>query len=649
MRFAISLFTLLAIASIIGTVLKQNEVYSDYAFKFGQFWFVAFKWLSLYDVYHSWWFIIILTFLVASTSSCIYRNLPHMLREMRSYREHATEESLRHFQHQAEFATQGNKHAALQEYLTEQGYRFKENAAVDCVLLAAKRGGANRLGYMFTHGAIVTICIGGLVDGNIPLQMEQLLGYKHIETRKISATQVPAISRLPADDLSFRGDITIPEGDSADVIFINIKDGFLVQELPFRVVLNTFHIEHYSTGQPKAFASDIELRDKKTGLPLLVRSITVNHPLTYDGVTIFQSSFGDGGTRLHFNGWNLFDTQATPFAFSGVVYDKSPLPVANQPLMVEFTDFHPFNIKGSSADVMPKPKEQEHFGGNAVASEKNLHNVGPRVDYKIRQADGQAREYSNYMLPVLIDNRWFAVSGVRSQPNQPFQFLRMPLDPQSSLAGFMQLRGVMLNPQLYPQIAQQFAASVLPNDAVAQRNLATNTIKMLKLFASGGYKVLAGFLEQNVPVAQREVATQAYLNALELSAWQALNIVQANAHLPPPQMNPATDQYLRDSLNAISDIFFYGAPVYLQLTTFDQVQASGLQFTRSPGKNIVFFGSALLVLGVFTMFFVQERRLWLLIKPDRILLTMSSNRLTMDFDAEFALHRQNIAAISQEL
>lgn len=649
MRFAISLFTLLAIASIIGTVLKQNEVYSDYVFKFGQFWFVAFKWLSLYDVYHSWWFIIILTFLVASTSSCIYRNLPNMLRDMRNYREHATEESLRHFQHQAEFATQGNKNAALQEYLTDQGYRFKENATVDSVLLAAKRGGANRMGYMFTHGAIVTICIGGLVDGNIPLQMEQMLGYKHIETRQISATQVPAISRLPADDLSFRGDITIPEGDSADVIFINIKDGFLVQELPFRVVLNTFHIEHYSTGQPKAFASDIELRDKKTGLPLLVSSITVNHPLTYDGVTIFQSSFGDGGTRLHFNGWNLLDTQATPFAFSGVVYDKSPLQVANQALMVEFTDFHPFNIKGSSADGMPKPKEPVHFGGNAVASEKNLHNVGPSVDYKIRQADGQAREYSNYMLPVLIDNRWFAVSGVRTQPNQPFQFLRMPLDQQSSLAGFMQLRGVMLNPQLYPQIAQQFAASVLPNDVVAQRNLATNTIKMLQLFASGGYKVLAGFLEQNVPVAQREVATQAYMNALDLSAWQALNIVQANAHLPPPQMNPATDQYLRDSLNAISDIFFYGAPVYLQLATFDQVQASGLQFTRSPGKNIVFFGSALLVLGVFTMFFVQERRLWLLIKPDCILLTMSSNRLTMDFDAEFALHRQNIAAISQEL
>ncbi len=648
MRFAISLFTLLAIASIIGTILKQNQAYADYIFKFGQFWFVAFKWLSLYDVYHSWWFIIILTFLVLSTSLCIYRNLPTMLREMRNYREQATEQSLRHFQHQAEFPVQGNKLSALQHYLSTQGYRFREKSSAEGVLLAAKRGSANRLGYLFTHSAIVLICLGGLVDGNIPLQLEQLAGMKRIEMREIPASMVPAISRLAADNLSFRGNVTVPEGDSADVIFINVKDGYLVQELPFRIALNTFHIEHYSTGQPKTFASDIEILDKKTGQPLLTRTITVNHPLIYDGVAIYQSSFGDGGTRLHLNGWNLLTAQATSFPFSGTIHDKSPLTVDNQNLSVEFTDFHPFNIEETSDDSASHTQEPTRIGGNAVASQKNLHNVGPSFQYKIRQADGQAYEYSNYMLPVLIDKRWFVVSGVRSEPNQPFQYLRMPLDQQSTLDGFMRLRAAMLNPALYPKIAGQFAASVLPNDPAAQQKLAQNTVKVLELFSKGGYKRMSDFIEHTIPTAQRDEAAQAYLKVLELSAWQALNITQALAQQPPPQMNEATDQYLRDSLNAMSDIFFYGAPVYLQLTTFDQVQASGFQLTRSPGKNIVFFGSALLVLGVFTMFFVQERRLWLLVKPDRVLLAMSSNRLTMDFDAEFTRRRQQIAAIAQE-
>ncbi|HXG37060.1 MAG TPA: cytochrome c biogenesis protein ResB, partial [Dehalococcoidia bacterium] len=103
MRFAISLLTVLAIASVVGTVLRQNEPYTNYAAQFGPFWFAVFEALGLYDVYHSGWFLAILLFLVISTSLCVYRNTPGMLREMRGYREKATEASLRSFAHKAEF------------------------------------------------------------------------------------------------------------------------------------------------------------------------------------------------------------------------------------------------------------------------------------------------------------------------------------------------------------------------------------------------------------------------------------------------------------------------------------------------------------------------------------------------------------------
>src|SRR5438105_589930 len=87
MRFAVSLLTVIAIASIIGTVLKQGEPYTNYAFQFGQFWFRLFQVLGLFDVYHALWFLIILTFLVVSTSLCVYRNAPGMLKEMRTFKE----------------------------------------------------------------------------------------------------------------------------------------------------------------------------------------------------------------------------------------------------------------------------------------------------------------------------------------------------------------------------------------------------------------------------------------------------------------------------------------------------------------------------------------------------------------------------------
>ena len=76
MRFAITMFSLLAVASVIGTVLKQNEPYNNYIIKFGQFWFDIFNQLGLYNVYQAFWFLLILIFLITSTSLCISRNTP---------------------------------------------------------------------------------------------------------------------------------------------------------------------------------------------------------------------------------------------------------------------------------------------------------------------------------------------------------------------------------------------------------------------------------------------------------------------------------------------------------------------------------------------------------------------------------------------
>src|SRR5471032_816411 len=105
MRFAISLLTIIAIASIIGTVLKQNEPMPNYVNQFGPFWFAVFDKLSLYSVYSAWWFLVIMGFLVASTSLCIVRNGPKMLKDMRSWRENVREQSLRNFHHKMEWQT----------------------------------------------------------------------------------------------------------------------------------------------------------------------------------------------------------------------------------------------------------------------------------------------------------------------------------------------------------------------------------------------------------------------------------------------------------------------------------------------------------------------------------------------------------------
>lgn len=655
MRFAISLLTVLAIASIIGTVLKQSEPYTNYIMQFGQFWFQTFEILGLYDVYHSSWFLTILAFLILSTSLCIYRNTPLMLREMRSFREHATESSLRAFSHQAEFSTTLPAEPLKQrlgKYLQGQGFRAKIGAPNEAgdVLIAAKAGSYHRIGYILTHTAIVVICLGGLIDGNIPLKAQQLLGWKKIETRDIPQNEVPAVSRLSPSNLSFRGGVTIPEGAGADVIFIHVADGYLVQDLPFDIMLKKFRVEHYPTGQPKSFESDITLIDKATK-ESVTRTISVNHPLIYKGIAIYQASFGDGGTRLNMKGWNLFSPKHESFDTKGAISQSTQLSNGDATYTIEFTEFRKFNIEnfaGEDGGSSALDNFNKFFQtGSTKRVQKDLRNVGPSFQYKIRDAQGQAREYFNYMLPIQLEDRWYLLSGMRTAPNEPFRYIRLPLDKQSNIEGFMRLRAVLLDKQSHPEIARRFAEFALQGEQIDPKllaKLADSTTKVLDVFASGGYESMAKFIEQSVPAAEQDKAAQTYLKILESAAVSAWHVAQTRAG-QPATVDDETRHFVRESLNTVSDLFVYGAPVYLQLAEFDEVMASGLQLTRSPGKNIVYGGCVLLVLGVFFMFYIRERRIWLLVqsRAGTVLLAMSTNRKTMDFEQEFSLHKAQLA------
>ncbi|MEN6584684.1 MAG: cytochrome c biogenesis protein ResB [Sulfuricella sp.] len=661
MRLAISLLTVLAIASVIGTVLKQNEPYSNYVIQFGQFWFQVFESLGLYDVYHSGWFLAILAFLILSTSMCIFRNTPLMLREMRSFREHATEISLRAFSHQAEFASTvplDTLRVRLSQYLQGQGFRARIGAPNEAgdMLVAAKAGSYHRLGYTLTHAAIVVICLGGLIDGNIPLKVEQLVGWKKIETRDLPQSDVPAASRLSPANLSFRGGVTIPEGSAADVVFLNIGDGYLVQDLPFDIKLKKFRVEHYPTGQPKSFESDITITDKATH-ETVSQTIRVNHPLIYKGIAIYQASFGDGGTKLTMKGWNLFSPAQAPFTMHGVVKQASQMSNGDATYSVEFTEFRKFNIENFANENGDMASGWQNLlkymqTGTTKAAKKDLRNVGPSFQYKIRDAQGQAREYFNYMLPIFLDDRWYILSGMRQAPNEPFRYIRIPLDEQNRIDGFMRLHAILLDKQAHPEIARHFAEFALQGEKISpsmMSKLEASTVKVLDIFAAGGFEALAKFIEKSVPAAEQEKAAQTYIKVLESAAVSAYRIAQAKAG-QPATMNDNTLRFVRDSLNTTSDLFSYGAPVYLQLSEFDEVMASGLQLTRSPGKNIVYGGSLLLVLGVFFMFYVKERRIWLLVKPqsETVLFAMSTNRKTMDFEKEFNRHQELLARLLKE-
>jgi cytochrome c biogenesis protein len=225
----------------------------------------------------------------------------------------------------------------------------------------------------------------------------------------------------------------------------------------------------------------------------------------------------------------------------------------------------------------------------------------------------------------------------------------VPADDELEITGFMALRQTMRNEQSIREIASQVAKQMPSGNAQLKVQFEQSLQQLLLTFKRGGYSELSNIIEKAVPKDQREQAAQTYLKLLNTAALQAYQISRAQRNLAPAPQDQATAIFIQDSLNAMNDLFFYGTPYYFQLKDYTLKQASGFQLTRSPGQNWVYLGSVMLVLGIFSMFYIRERRVWLLIKPaqQEVLLAMSSNRKNMDLDQDFARMQQQLTTLLQ--
>jgi len=166
----------------------------------------------------------------------------------------------------------------------------------------------------------------------------------------------------------------------------------------------------------------------------------------------------------------------------------------------------------------------------------------------------------------------------------------------------------------------------------------------------GGLQAVSAFLENNVPAAERERASDVLVRILNGTLFELMQISRERAGLPPLERSEATQQFMSQSVISLSDTFFYPAPMTFQLNDFTHVQASVFQVARAPGQNIVYLGCLLLILGVFAMLYVRERRLWVWLSPSgeqssQARMALSSNRKTMDADREFELLKTQLLKV----
>ena len=685
MRFAISLLTLICIASIIGTVLKQGEPPGNYINQFGPFWADVFMRAHLHTVYSAWWFLLILAFLVTSTSLCIARSTPKILADLKVYKEDMRVQSLRAFSHRAEATLDESAEAAAQRVgktLAGGGWKVKtqRRETADGVgwMVAAKTGSANKIGYIAAHSAIVLICVGGLLDGDLIVRAQMLFNGKTPYTGGGLIADVKPEHRLSDSNPTFRGNILVAEGTQASTAILNQSDGVLLQELPFTIELKKFIVEHYSTGMPKLFASEVVIHDKATGEQKAAR-IEVNHPANYKGVEIYQSSFDDGGSSVKLQGLPMSGV-GKPIDIEGVIGGSSQLTNGGtsggvgadggEKMTLEYTALRVINVEnfgagrggsGSGADVrkvdLRAAIDSRMGAANKAVTDKELRNVGPSITYKLRDAAGQAREFHNYMLPVDAgDGQAVFLLGVRENTADAFRYLRVPMDDQGSMDGFLRLRAGLSDPATRAKAVKRYVAKAIDSKRpeLAQQ-LELSAGRAMALFAGdvaagapgaaagkapGGLQAISDFMEANVPEAERPRAGEVLVRILNGVLFELAQLSRESAGLPALDESEATRAFMTQAVLSLSDAQAYPVPMVFKLKEFNQVQASVFQVARAPGKKVVYTGCALLIIGIFAMLYVRERRLWLWVIPrygrTHATMALSSNRKTMDTDREFA-------------
>jgi cytochrome c biogenesis protein len=238
--------------------------------------------------------------------------------------------------------------------------------------------------------------------------------------------------------------------------------------------------------------------------------------------------------------------------------------------------------------------------------------------------------------------------GMRETPSEPFRYLRPPADENGELTGFIRLRAALETPELRARAVQRYARQAVdPQRPELTQQLADSAERALGLFAGreevkgqkvAGLQALADFLEANVPEAERARAGEMFVRILNgtLLELDAVAREQASAKALPADK---VQGFMSQAVLALSDAPFYPAPMTFLLKDFKQVQASVFQVARAPGQSIVYLGCAFLIMGIFAMLYVRDRRLWVWLSPQgegaQASLALSSNRKTMDVDREF--------------
>jgi len=267
LKLTIFLLILLAILSIIGTLIMQNATRSEYIQRYGLGLYEVLNFFNLFDMYHSWWFSAILLILVINLIACSLHRFPGVWKQIsREPSSDGLEDSmLKTLPYVEKVRAPSQAEAKAEEdirsYLKKWFRNPRRMETESAVTLFSEKGRCCRLGVYITHSSILIILIGGILGS--------LYGFK--------------------------GHVEILEGETVDQIFLRMKDQEVSRPIDFSVRCDDFNITYYDLpGEKEKHVKEYTsiLTILEDGKEVLKKTVQVNHPLHYKGLAFYQSNYG---------------------------------------------------------------------------------------------------------------------------------------------------------------------------------------------------------------------------------------------------------------------------------------------------------------------------------------------------------------------
>lgn len=483
MPVAVTLLCLLAVASMVGTVLVQNREEDFYIANLGPAWYKVLNALDFFDMYGSWWFITIMALLVLSVSAALLRHGPrfwHLSRPLQAMRPWP-KKSDGGFTLNSPLARDPD---AVESLLHRLGFReFRRRDEHGKVLLLARQGRYSKFGFFLVHGGVVLICIGGLITSQ----------------------------------LGFRGVMNLPESESDNKVYVADGNSYRTLQLPFKVRNDDFAISFYKTGMPSEYSSQLTLH--RDGKDIVSKRITVNDPLRYQGITFYQASFGDAGSGVNFT---IHDLTREGFPEQKVVSAVNKVLEDGMGLKLTIKELRQHNVMNMATEE----------------GKTDLRDVGPSLDIHLSSPSSGNITYRIYMsYPHMLA---FGRTGDTEMTYDDLGFA--------------------------------------PSD----------TLRMQLL---GAYLAEVSKIEGERGAEQNRAAFAAAMKSLELPLSRAAELGPSVA---------IAEQVLRK----------HRLPMLFSFTGFDPKMYTGLQVARDPGSPLVWSACALLVIGLYMMIYMHEKRVW---------------------------------------